>query len=45
MKLLVVSDSYLECDCLIYFKEKYENIVDVMIYCGDFELEVDDFVI
>ncbi|EAH4309023.1 metallophosphoesterase [Listeria monocytogenes] len=42
MKLLVVSDSHSERDCLIHLKEKYENTVDAMIHCGDSELEADD---
>ncbi|HDU1144378.1 TPA: metallophosphoesterase family protein, partial [Listeria monocytogenes] len=39
MKLLVVSDSHSERDCLIHLKEKYKNTVDAMIHCGDSELE------
>ncbi|MBE8365627.1 YfcE family phosphodiesterase, partial [Leptospira borgpetersenii serovar Balcanica] len=31
MKLLVVSDSHSERDCLIHLKEKYKNKVDAMI--------------
>ncbi len=42
MKLLVVSDSHHEQDCLLRLKEKYENKVDAMIHCGDSELEKDD---
>lgn len=42
LKLLVVSDSHHERDCLIHLKEKYEGEVDAMIHCGDSELEKDD---
>lgn len=42
MKLLVVSDSHSERDCLIHLKEKYQGNVDAMIHCGDSELEADD---
>ncbi|WP_239254772.1 metallophosphoesterase [Listeria ilorinensis] len=42
MKLLVVSDSHHERDCLLHLKEKYEGKVDAMIHCGDSELEKDD---
>ncbi|EMG27498.1 hypothetical protein X560_0417 [Listeria fleischmannii 1991] len=42
MKLLVVSDSHHERDCLLRLKEKYENKVDAMIHCGDSELEKSD---
>ncbi|WP_088809867.1 MULTISPECIES: metallophosphoesterase [Listeria] len=42
MKLVVVSDSHHEHDCLLRLKEKYENKVDAMIHCGDSELEKDD---
>lgn len=42
MKLLVVSDSHSERDCLSHLKEKYQGKVDAMIHCGDSELEADD---
>ncbi|WP_163653618.1 metallophosphoesterase [Listeria sp. PSOL-1] len=39
MKLLVVSDSHGEQDCLLHLKEKYANDTDALIHCGDSELE------
>ncbi|EUJ27405.1 phosphoesterase [Listeria floridensis FSL S10-1187] len=42
MKLVVVSDSHSEHDCLTHLKEKYEGKVDAMIHCGDSELSKND---
>ncbi|WP_167629486.1 metallophosphoesterase [Listeria valentina] len=42
MKLVVVSDSHSERDCLMHLKEKYEGSVDALIHCGDSELSKDD---
>lgn len=42
MQLLIVSDSHGERDALEQLRERYTDEVDIMIHCGDSELQADD---
>ena len=42
LRLLIISDSHLENNILDRIHEKFKNIIDIYIHCGDSSLDIDD---